>query len=401
MRPGQVGIVGESRRFRDASGYNSDVTITTVLLIVLCNMMSFRASKVLASLFAIELGASQFYIGLMIAMYSLLPALLAVYAGKLSDRLGVRLPMLAGSLGVATGLLLPWLNPTLPALYGSAALIGASHMLYNVATQNLVGSIGGPGAHTRNFSNYALAMAIGSSVGPLGAGFSIDYFGHVASYLYFAALPLVPALILAGSSNVSLGPRKKTEEERAVLVSSLLANPVLRRTLIGGAVATTGQDLFQFYMPIYGHDAGLSASAIGVVLAMSGIAAFVVRIWLPALVKRWGPDAVFTASLFVSAAAFLLVPLFTDVVSLAAVALVLGLGMGCAQPVTLMLIFSRAPEGRSGEALGVRVTINQFTHIVVPIMFGTLGSAFGIAPVFLINSLIMAGGGYLNRERKK
>jgi MFS family permease len=81
------------------------------------------------------------------------------------------------------------------------------------------------------------------------------------------------------------------------------------------------------------------------------------------------------------------------------VALVCGLGMGCAQPVTLMLVFSRAPEGRSGEALGMRVTINQFTHIVVPIVFGSIGSVFGVAPVFAVNALILAGGGWLNRER--
>ena len=87
-----------------APGAGEPMTIGVVLLIVLCNMSSFRASKVLISLFALELGASQFYIGIMIAMYSLLPALLAVHAGKVSDRLGVRLPMLVGSLGIVAGL---------------------------------------------------------------------------------------------------------------------------------------------------------------------------------------------------------------------------------------------------------------------------------------------------------
>jgi predicted MFS family arabinose efflux permease len=154
-------------------------------------------------------------------------------------------------------------------------------------------------------------------------------------------------------------------------------------------------------MPIYGHSVGLSASAIGVVLAMSGIAAFVVRVGLPVLVKRWGPDAVFSWSLYVSAGAFLLFPLFSGAAALAAIALVLGLGMGCAQPVTLMLIFSRAPEGRSGEALGMRVTINQITHIAVPVLFGTIGSFFGMAPVFITNALILAGGGLLNREKNQ
>ena len=375
------------------------MSIGTLLLIVLCNMSSFRASKVLISLFAIELGASQVTIGLMIAMYSLLPALLAVYAGKLSDRLGVRVPMLVGSLGVAAGLLLPWLAPGLPALYASAALIGASHMFYNVSAQNLVGSLGGAEERTRNFANYALAMAIGSVIGPLFAGFSIDFVGHATGYLYIAALPLVPVLIMASARAVGRGPRLKTEEEQAVLSTSLLANPVLRRTLIASAVAVTAQDLFQFYMPIYGHSVGLSASAIGVVLAMSGIAAFAVRIGLPRLVKRFGPDTVFNGSLFISAVTFLLFPLFVSAPALAAIALVLGLGMGCAQPVTLMLIFSRAPEGRSGEALGMRVTINQLTHIAVPVIFGTIGSVFGVAPVFIVNALILAGGGLLNREK--
>ncbi|MGH8703440.1 MAG: MFS transporter, partial [Burkholderiales bacterium] len=198
---------------------------------------------------------------------------------------------------------------------------------------------------------------------------------------------------------VGRGPRVITEDEQARLSTSLLANPVLRRTLIASAVAVTAQDLFQFYMPIYGHSVGLSASLIGVVLAMSGIAAFAVRIGLPTLLKRWGPDTVFNGSLYISAVTFLLFPLFSSAPALAAIALVLGLGMGWAQPVTLMLIFSRAPEGRSGEALGMRVTINQITHIAVPVLFGTIGSIFGVAPVFITNALILTGGALLNREK--
>ena len=307
--------------------------------------------------------------------------------------------MIVGSLGFAGGLAVPFLFQSLTALCVSAVLIGVFHMMYNVSAQNLVGSLGGPEARTRNFSNYALAMAIGSFIGPMSAGFSIDQIGYATSYLFIAAFPLVPVLIMAFSRGVVSGRRMKTEEEQATLSASLLSNPVLRRTLIASAVATTAQDLFQFYMPIYGHSIGLSASAIGVVLAMSGIAAFVVRTALPAMVKRWNADTVFNASLYVSAAAFLFFPLLTSAPALAALALVLGLGMGCAQPVTLMLIYNRAPDGRSGEALGMRITINQFMHIAVPILFGSLGTAFGIAPVFFINSVILAGGGLLNRDR--
>ena len=40
-------------------------------------------------------GAPQLYIGVLVAMYTVFPMLLGLYAGKLTDRLGVRLPMIA------------------------------------------------------------------------------------------------------------------------------------------------------------------------------------------------------------------------------------------------------------------------------------------------------------------
>jgi len=377
------------------------MSIRAVLLIVALNMTSFRASKMLVSLFAIELHASQFMIGVLIALYSLLPVMLALHAGKLADRFGVRLPMIIGSAGFAAALLIPFLFPVLAALYVSAMLIGVFHMMYNVAVQNLVGMLGRAEDRARNFSNYSLAMAIGVFIGPVIAGYAIDALGHAYGYLCVSFLPLIPALIMARARGMTAGPRAKTEEEKAVMSASLLANPVLRRTLIVSAIATTAQDLFQFYMPIYGHFVGLSASAIGVVVAMAGVSSFVVRAVLPAMTERWGVDRVFNGSLYLSSIAFLAFPLVSSAPMLSVLSLVLGFGMGCSQPVTLMLIFSRAPEGRSGEALGMRITINQFMHVAVPLLFGSLGSAFGVAPVFYINSLVLAAGGWLNRERRK
>jgi MFS family permease len=378
------------------------MSIYTVFAVVLCNIVCYRGSKVLISLFALELGAPQFYIGTLIAMYSVFPMLIALYAGKLSDRLGVRLPMLCGSAGVALGLLLPFLFPSLPALYASAALVGASYVFYNVAVQNLVGILSDEAGRTRNFSNYSLVMATGSFLGPLAAGFSIDHFGHATSYLYLAALPLVPVLIIVFARQVGR-PRQErgTEGMRTVDAKNLLANAPLRRTLITSGVILTGTDLFQFYMPIYGHSVGLSASAIGVVLSMSAAAAFVVRLVMPALVRRWNEDAVLTTALFLGAATYLVFPFFASAVLLGFIAFALGLSMGCGQPLTMMLIYARAPEGRSGEALGLRLTINNLMHVAVPLLFGTIGSALGVAPVFLANSLMLAGGGVLSRRGAK
>jgi hypothetical protein len=44
--------------------------------------------------------------------------------------------------------------------------------------------------------------------------------------------------------------------------------------------------------------------------------------------------------------------------------------------------------------------INNFTHIVVPLLFGSLGTAFGVAPVFIANAAILGAGGILSSRAK-
>ena len=113
-----------------------------------------------------------------------------------------------------------------------------------------------------------------------------------------------------------------------------------------------GVILFQFYMPIYGHGIGISASAVGVVLAMFSAAAFVVRLIIPRLINWLGKEKVLAYAFLISALSLILVPFFKSTVVLALVSFMFGLGMGCGQPITMMMAFSNSEEGHSGEALG-------------------------------------------------
>ena len=381
---------------------NNPLAVYVVLAIVLLNMIAYRGSKVVVTLFAIELGAAQYVIGIMIAMYAVFPMLLGLYAGKLTDRLGVRTPMLGGTLGVITAFLVPCVFPNVVALYVSAVLIGASWVFYNVCTQNLIGLLSDAEARPRNFSNYGLVMAAGSFFGPMLSGFSIDHLGYSKSYLLLAGFSCLAAItIMSAKSLRGLRAKGESAEEHAVYSANLLKNVPLRRTLITSAIVLTGTDLFQFYMPIYGNAKGLSASSIGMVLGAFAVAAFVVRLVMPALVRRFTADTVLLVALYVGCAAYLVFPLFDAALPLACVAFVLGLGMGCSQPVSLMLIYDRAPANRSGEALGLRLAINNCMHIIVPTLFGTIGTAFGVGPVFLANAAILAAGGVITTRAKK
>lgn len=371
----------------------------TALLAIL-NQVALKGSKMLVALYAIDLEASPFTIGALVSTYALFPLVLAVYAGRVSDRRGVRVPMMLGSLGVATGLALPVGFPTLPALFLSSALVGTASLFFHVAVHNLVGSLGEGMERTRNFSTLSLAASISGLVGPLLVGFAIDLSGHLCTYLLLATVACIPSLVLACHCSFIPARIVSHAERPDTGVRDLLANPSLRKTFFTSGLIIAGIDLYNFYMPLYGHSIGLSASVIGAIVGMQAVAAFVVRLWMPRLASRFGERRVLTASLFIAGLTYLAFPNFGNPYVLGLISFVLGLGLGCGQPLSVIMTYNDSPPGRAGEALGLRLTVNKFTQIVVPIAFGSLGTAAGMHPVFWMNAALLLTGGYLSREKK-
>jgi predicted MFS family arabinose efflux permease len=291
--------------------------------------------------------------------------------------------------------LLPFLWPKLPVLYLSAALIGTGFVLYNVAVQNLAGGLGTPEERTRNFSTLALGYAGGHMMGPLLAGYVIDYHGFTAAYLFFAVLSLLPIALLVRNRSLDAA---RTAVRQPGSPFELLQNAGLRRAIIVSGLVVTGMDLYTFYVPIYGHSIGLPATTIGTILGMFAAATLVVRIVLPWFTRRYGVEAVLSTSMFACAVFFLPFAFLEFVPALLALSFGIGLALGCGQPLTLNMAYNRSPPGRSGEVTGLRLTINNITHIGVPLAAGALGAALGVAPVFWVNATLLATSGYLSRK---
>lgn len=368
-----------------------------VLVLALFGTTGVRAGRVFLALYALKLGASPFEVGVLAATFSVLPMSLAWLAGKLSDRYGSRWPVLYGACGGALGMLVPYFLPGLPALYLAAAMNGFAFTFYNVSLQNLVGLMSDAVNRATNFANFTLALSVAGFLGPLLCGFSIDHASYATTCIVIAAMSLVPVAMLAGWG-AGLPKGTRTAEATAVKTQSLHESGLLR-VLATSSLVVSGVDLFQFYMPIYGHSIGLSASAIGIVLATFSAAAFVVRVVLRRLTERIGGERVLAYAFYLGAASFIALPFFQSAVVLAVIAFIFGLGMGCGQPITMMMTFSSSDTGRSGEVMGLRISVNHFTRVVGPLLFGWIGSAFGLPPVFWANALLLGSGGLLSHRR--
>jgi MFS family permease len=369
--------------------------LTVVTLLTLAMQGGHMGSRVVASLLALNLGAGPMLIGILIASYSVFQLGFALIVGRISDRYGSRWPMLGGAITFAAGLAIPAVWPTLPALFVSAPLIGIGFVFFNVAVQSLAGTLGTAAERTRNFSTLSLGYSSGHMIGPVVAGVMIDRFGFGSAYIAFAVLALMPITALALSRK--LGASGTRSEALATSAFDLLRVAPLRRMIIVSGLVTTGWDLYTFYVPIYGHSIGLSASTIGTILGAFAAASFIVRISLPSLTRRYSVETVLAAAMCSAALLFLPFAYIEFVPALIALSFGIGLTLGVSQPLTLNLTYNRSPAGRSGEVTGLRLTINNITHIAVPLAAGSVGALLGIAPVFWASAGILAVSGWLTR----
>lgn len=372
--------------------------IVLVLTLSTAVFISMKGSRILMTLFAVSLGAGPFETGLLFALYGLVPFVLVVYAGRIADRFDNRLLMYWGLGGFAASLTLPFLFPALPVLFIAAPLTGFTTMLFVVATQNLIGMLSSAQTRTRYFSYYSLGESSANVAGPVLVGLSIDQFQHPLTFIFLALFTAGCGALLVARRRMLPHTGGTEEKPAARSMKDLLALPAMRNALITNGAVMAGVDLFSLYIPVYAHDIGLSATTIGLIIGAFGTAAFITRLAIPPVTARWGERVMLAWALALSAAAFVTFPLTANPLLLGMAAFVLGLGLGCGQPLSMILAFNAAPPGRSAEGIAMRLAVSYGAHVVIPPVFGAIGAGLGLAPIFWACALLLGGGSYLNRS---
>lgn len=375
------------------------MTLYFIALLTVLLHLAFAGLRVTLSLFALDLGASAATVGVLVALLALLPMLLAVRWGRFIDRVGVRRPMLIGGVTLFAALAIGWLVPRMEALFVVSVLAGVGFNIFHIAVHQACGLIGGPEDRARNFSVLALAFSTSTVIGPMLAGLSIDSVGHRHTFALLA-VPLAVLLALMFARPLAV-PRAthtlKPGEKRRI--ADLVRIPSMRRVFVASGILSMAWDLFTFVMPIYGAGLGLSATTIGLILSCFGAAVFVVRLALPLVVHRVSAWTMLVSAMFVTGIALAVIPLVTNVALLMLLAFLLGMGLGGAQPMIMALLYNQAPPGRGAEAVGVRTLLLNFSQTGIPLLFGALGAALGMAPVFLAMALALVGGGWYARSK--
>ena len=362
--------------------------------------LAFVGARMSTSLFALRLGASPATVGVLMALFAALPMLLSVGTGRLIDRIGPRRPLLAAFCVLAVGAALPFFFPTIHALFVSSTLLGIGFMHVHIGMNSIFGAHGGPERRAMNFAWLALAFSLSGSLGPLVAGFAIQGLGFRHAFLILALFPAAALVTLWRDRRPMPRPERVARHEHAHLLD-LFGLPHLRSTFIVSGILATGWDLYSFLMPLYGAQLHLEAGTIGIIMATFALATFVVRLAMSMLIRRLRQWLIITAAMCVAGASYLLVPLAASAAPLMLLSFVLGLGLGCAQPVIMALLYEAAPPGRQGEAVGVRTTMINASQTFIPLGSGALSAWVGMSPVFWLLALFLIGGAWFSYQKVK
>lgn len=360
--------------------------------------LAFVGARMTTSLFALGMGASEFTVGVCMSLFAALPMLLAVATGRLIDRAGPRTPLLAALAALACGCALPYFVPRLEILYLSSTLIGTAFMLVHIGMNSVIGAHGSREMRAVNFSWLALGFSISGSLGPIIAGIAIDGLGHARAFFALALFPAAGLVLLLARRRPLPHPERLSGPPGSG-VFDLFRIPGLRNTFIVSGLLAMGWDLYSFLIPLYGARLGYPAAAIGTIMASFALATFVVRLAMPVLVRRLRSWQVLFAALAIAGSCYVLFPVVSSVPLLMALSFALGLGLGCAQPIIMSLLYEASPPGRQGEAVGVRTTMMNASHTAIPLASGAVSAAVGMSPAFWLLALCLLSGAWFVRRR--
>jgi MFS family permease len=372
-----------------------------VLLLIVAHT-AFNGIRVTTSLAAIKAGGGALWVGILTAMFNLIPAFLAIRAGRAVDRLPLRKPLVFGCLLMVAGGALAAFEPMLWVLAVAACGLGVGWMVIAAASQYAIGMYGAgdESKRIRAFSIMSMGFSVSSFLGPLIAGFMIDHVSFRAAFAVLAGFPLIAAALFYTKRFLKLPSiAHKVADAPAGKASELLQIPIVRNTLMTGAVITIGWDLYIFLVPVLGTQLGLSATQIGSVMSLFAVAVFLVRFAMPRMQRALGGRGVIVTAMIVAGSAFIAFAFAHNYTAMLACSFVMGLGLGSSQPIVLSLLHGASPPNRIGEVNGLRMTMISTSQWTMPLVFGILSVKTGLLPLFLlVGSGLFSGSWFAKRK---
>ncbi len=342
-------------------------------------------------LYAAELGATGFALGIIIAVFALSGGVLQPFVGGLSDRHGKKGFLIAG-------LVIFGLTGYIYTLAGSVCHLVLIRTLHGAGSAMIIPmamayitdvSAGGGVGRSMGMLNIAIFAGIGG--GPMLGGIFLDLWGPAAAFYAMAGLSFLAAVLV-----VTLLPRQKKKSGREVRppMLSMLRRMLSSRRVAGILLSRMATMIimvptFAFLPLLMDRHMTASGTAIGIVIASRTLVNAALQMPFGALADRWHKDRLLLIGAAVISVALFTVPFAVSFPALVLLFALIGLGEAICWPALGALAAQEGEIYGQGSMMGVFNAAMNAGLFAGAMVVGILVDRFGIEWAFYAVSLFL------------
>lgn len=362
-------------------------TITQGVIYIARPMITYRA---------LELKANPTTIGVIAALYALLPVLFALSFGKWVGKIGEGRFVILGTFAMAVSSTALIAAHTIPLLMIAAALAGLAHLACMVGGQTMVSLRTPADQYDRYFGYYTFSASLGQMVGPMVAVLVAGSTGVIpksttsafVAALVFSIIALLPILKWRNDAPTVRAISDHGGALRGALV--MLKSPKIFAAIYTSMAISSVGDILVVFLPLYGQEKNFSAFAIGVIIAIRAGASMLSRLSLGTLSKYFSTRKILTFSTVISTLSLASLVFAPNQYIVALIVLIAGLSLGVGQPLTMSLVSLATKPHERALAVSARLTGNRFGQFIIPAGAGALASGPGMSAVFIALAILLA-----------
>ena len=346
-------------------------------------------------LWALEIGASAFWIGMAISMRALLSLFFSIQIGAVMDRVGTRKVTLCLALcGSITVLLYP-LFPSITGILILQVVVGFLHVATWIGAQALVGRL--TRGEPQMMGRFTFLATLGNFLGPTLAGAAFDHFGPWGAFGIVSLWSLVLVMITMGVpkfmdhgsksrvSIIDMLPRwTQYTEGFGLLRVPLIAYVIVISALLAGTYA-----MRHTFFAVYMAEINFTKTEIGFIIGCIALSGSVAGLFVGTLSRWLQPSWLVLFATALSTISFCMAPLFSGFWSLLIVACATGTFSGTAFPMILSVLTRGVETKHQGLSVGLRATTNRIASLTVPVVMGAIVAKYTLATGFFTMGTII------------
>ncbi|HEX2031451.1 MAG TPA: MFS transporter [Actinomycetota bacterium] len=329
------------------------------------------------------LGGGDVAVGIVVGAFSLTAFLLRPFAGRLGDRRGRRLLMLAGAAVFAASVAGYLVAGSAPAMVVLRLLTGAGEALFFVGAASAINDLAPEERRGEAVSFFSLSLYVGIGVGPLIGEAVIQGGSFAPAWLISAGCAVAAALLAIPVPDTRPAGDGAEGGHRLVHPAGLVPGGILLTTIWGVAG-------FYAFMPLYAPQAGLDGSRLlflvfsAIVIAIRSIGARIPDVL--------GPENTSRLSLVGLASGLALFGLWRSPAGLFVGVAVLALGQALSFPGLMMLALRGTAPAERGAVIGTFTAFVDLGFGLGPATLGFVAAAVGYPGTFLAGAAVAGAG---------